>query len=208
MLIGTFGGMIIQEIFHTHENEKIPINSEESFNSLAEQNSIFDFVFNQDELTYLDEKLGFSIKKPNSDWVFNTNLQEVTEQNREKFDANGFLGGLYVEKNGDKSILVTVFDIPDKENFSLENYVEVQIIQLEEAKLDFEIIIKEISPDKKTMKLGIETDFGNDAIYVEEILKFNNGIFYMLQFTGPSLELIDSVKREEIRTIMDSFTII
>lgn len=212
MMVGTFVGIMIdgllQSLEHQENSESTGITVMSAFGKieLKDNSQFFNFYPKRNELTYTDASLGFSISRPTVSWNFNTDVSDAYEISR-KLGKESFLGGLYVEQNNDKSFFVGVFNTKDFSNFVLKDFVESQIRTMVE-KHNAEISITELSYDNTWAIFGMSVALDGGTVYGEQILEINNGKMYMLQYSGPDPVLMEDLKREEMRKIVDSFTIL
>lgn len=67
---------------------------------LYEQKQSGDFSSIKNDLTYVDNSLGFQISKPNEKWEFDSNIEGVFGS---QISNKKFLGGMYVKKKVTKN---------------------------------------------------------------------------------------------------------
>lgn len=169
---------------------------------MYEQKQTGDFSSIKNDLMYVDDFLGFQISKPNQQWEFDSNIDDILGS--QIVSSKKFLGGMYVKKIDEKAIFIAVFDLAQFDNFDLDAYVQSQKDAI--AKFDSNIIIDEISPQNNWSIFGAEITLQNKTrTYGEQILEIHNNKLYMLQYSGDPPYLMLSQTRDEIRDIMDSF---
>ena len=179
------------------------------FGSIVVTNSTFNF---KDEtkpvegnaLFYRNETLGFEIARPNLKWYFETDLTNLKQERTGTLPDDEFIGGIYIGTDSDENVFVAVHDITGLNKDSLEGYVDAEIDWVLRS-FDAKLKVKEMSPNKRWALFGIETYFPDKVIYGEQILEIRGDRLYMLQYTGALPEQMGPEKREELRTIIDSF---
>jgi len=206
MLVGLFsyiGIDITMEFLSSNDSVSIlTVNSGFGKISLTEYSQKSGFDYSQYN-TYVDEQLNFRIEKPDT-WQFDKNLDDILEKSGGKLSANGFLGGIYVTNNNEKMILVTVFDLSEQKDFSLDRYISLQE-ELMGSRYTTTVPIRFISENNDWALMGMQISYKNKISYGEQLLHYHDGILYMLQYQGETPQNIDKNKHEEIRSIMDSF---
>lgn len=153
---------------------------------------------------YQDSNLGFQISKPNDDWEIHSTLDEINSDELKSLRSKGFLDGVYVEQNHDRKFMLTVFDI-QKENFSLHEYVDNQIVMMESQK-NVVIPFEQVSPTNDWAIFAMETS--DNKQYGEQLLFLKDNRLYMLQYSGDSPGSINSEQKNDFQFIMDSFEVI
>ena len=58
---------------------------------------------------YQDTQLGFQISKPNDDWEIHSARDDLSSAELNSLQTKGFVDGIYVEKNHNKTIYVNNF---------------------------------------------------------------------------------------------------
>lgn len=156
--------------------------------------------------TYSEQDLGFKITKPSFDWDFNTNLDVVIQENSEQLLSKGFMGGVYIEQNNEKTFFVAVFDISNQDQFLLEDYVNTQTDYMT-SQFDTQLTTRAVSPDNQWAVFGMKLNLEDRTSYGEQLLYIQNDKFYMLQYTGLPPEQLTAEENEERRKIIDSFSV-
>ena len=154
---------------------------------------------------YQDTQLGFQVSKPNNDWEIHSVLDELNSDELNSLKAKGFLDGVYVEQNHNRKFMITVFDIP-KENFSLHEFVDQQIAQMESQK-GIVIPFEQVSPENDWALFAVESSNENKQ-YDEQLLFLKEDRLYMLQYSGESPQVLNSDQKKDFQSIMDSFEVI
>ena len=99
---------------------------------------------------------------------------------------------------------MAVHDITGLNKDSLEGFVDSEI-KGALTNFDAKLKLKELSSNKRWAIFGIEIKQQDKTLYAEQILEMRGNKLYMLQYTGRIPTEIDPEKREELRTIIDSF---
>lgn len=155
---------------------------------------------------YQNNDLSFQISKPNNIWEIHSASDEFSIFEMSSLKSKGYLGGVYLEKEHDKKFLITVFNI-QKENFQLNEYIESQII-LMDSKLKSKIMINQVSRSNDWAIFSVDMGTTDENRYGEQLLYFNDGKFYMLQYSGNSPDNLSALERSNYQLIMDSFEVI
>lgn len=214
-LVGLFvvsiGGLMIWEaVFNPYSDIKtnsaddgIEVQSGFGKIRLYEQKQIGDFSSVKNQLTYVDNSLGFEISRPNDNWQFDANIEDVLDS--QTISNKKFLGGMYVKNGNEKPFFVGVFDLTQFDNFVLDDYVMLQKNTISQ-KFDSKIIVDDISSDSRWSIFGAEIILQNKTrVYGEQILKIHDNKMYMLQYSGLPPYLTLPQTKDEIRQVMDSF---
>lgn len=155
---------------------------------------------------YQDIQLGFQVSKPSNDWTIHSASDDMDTFEISSLKSKGYLGGIYLEKEHDKKILITVFDI-QKENFQLNEYIENQITIMN-SKQNSKIIINQVSKLNDWAIFSADMGTTDENRYGEQLLYFFDGKFYMLQYSGNSPENLSSLEKSNYKLIMNSFEVI
>lgn len=211
LFIASIGGLMFWEIVFTPYSE-IKVTSVDDGTEvrsgfgkirLYEQKQMESFSSVQNQLTYVDNSLGFQISRPNDNWQFDTNIEDVLES--QTISNKKFLGGMYVKKNNEKLFFVAVFDLTQFDNFVLDDYVISQKNAISQ-KFDSKIMADDISTDDKWSIFGAEITLQNKTrVYGEQILEIHDNKLYMLQYSGLPPYLTLPQTKDEIKQVMDSF---
>lgn len=209
MVIGTFVGIGVDELLRTQQTESVQtseIETETGFGKIT----LFDHgsqfggaIF--DSSVYYDDELGFMITKPSDEWNFDEDIDDILAQSGVKLFDNGFLDGIYIETNESRQIFLGVFEKEKMHNFSIESYIESRISQIG-FKYVSELRIKNIQDNWGLLVIGFES--GNVSKFGVELMQIHGNKLYMLQYVGDPPEILDDKKREEIRIIFDSFSLL
>ena len=210
MAVGIFAGIGIDELIQSSQSIQTintsKITTESGFGKITlfdHGNQFSGVVF--DSSVYYDDELGFMITKPSDEWRFNKDIDDIMIQNSGKLLANGFLDGIYIESNGEKQIFLGVFDRQQISEFSIEAYMDTQVSQMESQSVS-DIRIQNTQDNWGLF--AIQFDAGSESKYAEELLQIHGNNLYMLLYVGDAPELLDDKRREEIRIIFDSFSLI
>ena len=209
MVVGTFVGIGVDEILRTQQTQPVQtseIETETGFGKIT----LFDHgsqfggaIF--DSSVYYDDELGFMITRPSGEWNFDEDIDDILAQNSDKLLANGFLDGIYVESDGKKQIFVGVFDRQQIPEFSFESYIDNRISQIESH---FISDLQTKNTQDNWGSFAIQFDANGESKYGTELMQVHGNKLYMLQYVGDSPEILDDKKREEIRIIFDSFSLL
>jgi hypothetical protein len=153
---------------------------------------------------YQDTSLGFQISKPNNSWEIHSTLDEMDSNELMSLRIKGFLDGVYVEQNHDRKFMLTVFDI-QKENFSLHEYVDNQIVMMKSQK-NIIIPFKQVSPENDWAIFAVE--ISDNQQYGEQLLFLKENRLYMLYYYGGPPQSLNSEQKNDFQFIMDSFEVI
>ncbi|MGI0010042.1 MAG: hypothetical protein ACREAE_01420 [Nitrosopumilaceae archaeon] len=213
LLVASTGGLVIWGFFvNTTSSTKTGYNApnwvevESGFGKIRlyeSDQTAKDFSSIGNDLTYVDNVLGFEISRPNLKWNFDTNIDDVLGS--AAISNKKFVGGLYLSKNNEKTFFVGVFDITQYDKFNLADYVKTQINTMTDSR-DTKIIVNKVSPTNNWSIFGAKITLENKtSIYGEQILEIHNDKLYMLQYVGMPPDLVDIQTKEDIRKIIDSF---
>lgn len=210
LAVGTFAGIGIDELLQSSSQVQDVQTSDITTQSGFGEITLFDHgnqfdgaIF--DSSVYYDDNLGFMITKPSDEWRFNEDIDDIMVQNSGKLFANGFLDGIFIEINDNKQIFLGVFDRKSIPEFSIESYLDTRVSQIE-SKFSSELEIKNINDNWGLFAIQFDTE--NESRYGAELMQIHGNKLYMLQYVGEPPELLDDKRREEIRMIFDSFSLL
>lgn len=209
MAVGVIVGIGVDELLRTQQTQPAStseITTDTGFGKITlfdHGNQFGGAVF--DSSVYLDDELGFMITKPSDAWNFDEDIDDILAQSSDKLLANGFLDGIYIESNGEKQIFLGVFDRQQIPEFSFESYIDSRISQIESQ---FVSELRAKNTQDNWGSFAIQFDTNGESKYGEELMQIHGNKLYMLQYVGDLPEILDDKKREEIRMIFDSFSLI